>query len=173
PPGEIGEIAIRGPNVFKGYLDNESATQMAFRDGYFLTGDIGHMDEQGLFDIVDRRKNMIISSGYNVYPVAIESAIYEHPAVEEVIVIGIPDAYRGQTAKAFVRLKQHAQPFTLDELQDFLRDRLGRHEMPRALEFRPSLPRSAAGKLLAKVLVDEEREKANSAASAQPQAPLH
>ncbi|WP_439499484.1 AMP-binding protein [Bosea sp. (in: a-proteobacteria)] len=167
-PGEVGEIAIRGPNVFKGYLDDEDATREAFDEGWFLTGDLGRMDEDGLFEIVDRRKNMIISGGFNVYPVAIEGAIYEHPAVREVIVIGIDDAYRGQAAKAFVTLKAGAAAFTLDELQAFLKDRLGRHEMPRALEFRDSLPRSAAGKLLAKVLIAEEREKQAGLASAGP-----
>lgn len=166
PPGEIGEIAIRGPNVFKGYLDDPDATAEAFHEGWFLTGDLGRMDEDGLFEIVDRRKNMIISSGFNVYPVAIESAIYEHPAVQEVVVIGIDDAYRGQAAKAFVKLKSGHAPFTLDELLVFLKDRLGRHEMPRALEFRESLPRSAAGKLLAKVLVAEERDKVTKGAAA-------
>jgi long-chain acyl-CoA synthetase len=165
PPGEIGEIAIRGPNVFKGYLDDPAGTAEAFHEGWFLTGDLGRMDEDGLFEIVDRRKNMIISSGFNVYPVAIESAIYEHPAVQEVVVIGVDDAYRGQAAKAFVKLKAGHAPFTLDELIAFLKDRLGRHEMPRALEFRDSLPRSAAGKLLAKVLVAEEQEK-NAASAA-------
>jgi len=159
PPGEIGEIAIQGPNVFKGYLDDPAGTAEAFHEGWFLTGDLGRMDGDGLFEIVDRRKNMIISSGFNVYPVAIESAIYEHPAVQEVVVIGIDDAYRGQAAKAFVKLKAGSAQFTLDELLVFLKDRLGRHEMPRALEFRDSLPRSAAGKLLAKVLVAEEQEK--------------
>ncbi|MFG1302936.1 AMP-binding protein [Xanthobacter autotrophicus] len=155
PPGEVGEIAIRGPNVFKGYLGDAAATEAAFRDGWFLTGDMGRMDESGLFEIVDRRKNMIISSGFNVYPAAIENAVYEHPAVEEVIVIGVPDAYRGQSAKAYVKLKAGAAPFTLDELTQFLADRLGRHEMPRALEFRDALPRSPVGKLLPKVLMAE------------------
>ncbi len=165
PPGEIGEIAIRGPNVFKGYLDDEAATREAFHEGWFLTGDLGLMDADGLFEIVDRRKNMIISSGYNVYPVAIESAIYEHPAVQEVVVIGIDDAYRGQAAKAFIKLKAGHEPFALDALQEFLKDRLGRHEMPRALEFRDSLPRSAAGKLLAKVLIAEEQDKQAASAA--------
>lgn len=164
--GEVGEIAIRGPNVFSGYLDDAEATREAFAEGWFLTGDLGRMDQDGLFEIVDRRKNMIISGGFNVYPVAVEGAIYEHPAVREVIVIGIDDAYRGQAAKAFVTLRSGHTPFTLEELQAFLTDRLGRHEMPRALEFRESLPRSAAGKLLAKVLIEEEKQK--SAAAAPP-----
>lgn len=163
-PGEVGEIAIRGPNVFKGYLGDEAGTEDAFRDGWFLTGDIGRMDEEGLFEIVDRRKNMIISSGFNVYPAAVENAVYEHPAVEEVIVIGVPDAYRGQSAKAFIKLKAGAAPFTLEDLTRFLADRLGRHEMPRALEFRDALPRSPVGKLLPRVLMAEVAEEAKLAA---------
>ena len=159
-PQEIGEIAIRGPNVFKGYWSQPQATAEAFVDGYFLTGDIGKMDQKGQFSIVDRKKNMIISSGFNVYPVAIENAIYEHGDVKEVIVIGVPDPYRGQAAKAFVTLKEGALTFTLEALRDFLSDRIGRHEMPTALEIRAELPRSPAGKLLAKVLIDEENERA-------------
>lgn len=158
-PGQVGEIAIAGPNVFKGYLDDPGGTQAAFCGEWFLTGDIGRMDEDGLFDIVDRRKNMLISSGFNVYPAAVENAIYEHPAVEEVIVLGVPDAYRGQSAKAFVKLKAGAAPFTLEELTAFLAERLGRHEMPRALEFRAALPRSAVGKLLPRALMDEISQK--------------
>lgn len=159
PVGGTGEIAVRGPNVFAGYFEQPEATAEAFRDGWFLTGDIGRVDENGLFDLVDRRKNMIISGGYNVYPVQIEGAIYEHPAVAETIVIGIPCDYRGQAAKAFVTLKPGAERFSLDELNDFLGSRIGRHEIPRALEFRDALPRSPAGKLLASVLVAEERAK--------------
>jgi long-chain acyl-CoA synthetase len=158
-PDEVGEIAIRGPNVFKGYWNKPQATQEAFVDGYFLTGDIGKLDDKGQFSIVDRKKNMIISSGFNVYPVAIENAIYEHDDVKEVIVIGVPDAYRGQAAKAFVTLKQGARMLTLETLREFLSDRIGRHEMPTALEIRAELPRSPAGKLLAKVLIDEENAK--------------
>jgi long-chain acyl-CoA synthetase len=157
---EVGEIAIRGANVFKGYWNSPEATAEAFAEGYFLTGDIGRMDEKGQFTIVDRKKNMIISSGFNVYPVAIENAIYEHPDIKEVIVIGIPDAYRGQAAKAFVTLKDGAPSLTLDALHGFLAERLGRHEMPAALEIRAELPRSPAGKLLAKVLIEEEKVKA-------------
>lgn len=164
PIGEVGEIAIRGPNVFKGYLDDAEATREAFHDGWFLTGDLGRMDEDGLFEIVDRRKNMIISSGFNVYPAAIEGAIYEHPAVQEVIVIGVDDAYRGQAAKAFVTLKAGHGPLTLDDLLVFLKDRIGPHEMPCSLELRDSLPRSAAGKLLARALVAEEKEKLDATA---------
>lgn len=159
PVGEIGEIAIRGPNVFSGYWNRANDNKSAFADGWFLTGDTGWMDAGGYFTLVDRRKNMILSGGFNVYPAAIEQAIYEHPAVAECVVIGVPDAYRGQAAKAFCALRPGADPFTLEELRAFLADRIGKHEMPTALEFRDGLPRSAAGKLLASALRDEAAQK--------------
>jgi long-chain acyl-CoA synthetase len=161
-PNQVGEIAIRGPNVFAGYWNQPELNAASFVDGFFLTGDIGTMDEDGLFTIVDRKKRMIISGGFNVYPNMIESAIYEHPDVEETIVIGVPDPYRGETAKAFLKLKDGAPTMTLDALRDFLKDRLGRHELPTALELRGSLPKSPVGKLLANVLADEERARAKS-----------
>ena len=160
PPGEIGELAIRGPNVFAGYWNRPDATREAFRDGYFLTGDLGHVDADGLYTLVGRKKNMIISSGLNVYPAMLESAIHEHPDIVAAIVIGIDDAYRGQAAKAFVTLRPGAATLTLADLRAFLRDRLGPHEMPVALEIRDVLPRSAAGKLLGSVLEAEERARA-------------
>jgi long-chain acyl-CoA synthetase len=159
--GKAGEIAIKGGNVFAGYYNDPNANQEAFRNGFFLTGDIGRYDEKGVFEIIDRRKNMIISGGFNVYPVNIENAIYQMSGVAECIVIGIPDEYRGQSAKAFVKLKPDANPFSLDELKAFLADKLGRHEIPVAVEFRADLPKSAAGKLLARVLIDEEAAKNN------------
>ena len=122
------------------------------------------MDDDGYFYLVDRKKDLILSGGFNVYPRSIEEAIYEHPAVAEVIVIGVPDSYRGEAAKAFVRLKPDAAAFTLDELRAFLADKLGRHEMPAHLEFRDALPRTAVGKLSKKELVEEERQKAQAAA---------
>jgi long-chain acyl-CoA synthetase len=158
--GEVGEIAIRGPNIFGGYWNQDALNKQSFVDGFFLTGDIGTMDTDGLFTIVDRKKRMIISGGFNVYPNMIESAIYEHPGVEEAIVIGVPDEYRGEAAKAFLKMKAGADPLTLDELRDFLKDRLGRHEMPSALELRAELPKSPVGKLLANVLAEEERARA-------------
>ncbi len=157
PPGETGEIRIRGPNVTAGYWNRPEETATAFADGYFLTGDVGFMDEAGNFYIVDRKKDMIISGGFNVYPRVIEDAIYEHAAVEECTVVGIPDAYRGQAAKAFVKLRDGIEPFTIEALREFLADKLGRHEMPAAVEFRDSLPRTAVGKLSRKELADEER----------------
>jgi long-chain acyl-CoA synthetase len=162
PPGEIGEIRIKGPNVTRGYWNRPEETAAAFVDGYLLTGDIGYMDADGFFFLTDRKKDMIISGGFNVYPRMIEEAIYEHPAVEEVVVIGIADPYRGQAAKAFVKLKAGAVPFTLEALRDFLADRLGRHELPSALEFRDALPKTAVGKLSKKELVAEEKARAAS-----------
>ncbi|WP_346767227.1 dicarboxylate--CoA ligase PimA [Enterovirga aerilata] len=165
PPGEVGELRIRGPNVTQGYWNRPEETKAAFVDGWFLTGDIGYMDEDGFFFIVDRKKDMIISGGFNVYPQMIEQAIYEHPAVEECLVVGIPDPYRGESAKAFVKLRAGAASFGLEELQAFLKDKLGRHEMPQALEIRPALPRTAIGKLSKLELRDEERKKAADAAA--------
>lgn len=146
-PNETGELRIKGPNITRGYWQRPGDNEAAFVDGWLLTGDIGYMDEDGWFFIVDRKKDMIISGGFNVYPQVIEQAIYEHPAVEEVLVVGVPDDYRGEAAKAFVKLRQGAPAFTLDELKGFLADKVGRHEMPAALEFREALPRTPVGKL--------------------------
>src|SRR5882724_7958979 len=147
PPGEVGEIRVKGPNVTKGYWNRPQETAEAFVGDRFLTGDIGYMDNDGYFFLVDRKKDMIISGGFNVYPQMIEQAIYEHPAVQEVIVIGIADDYRGEAAKAFVKLRTGANPFSLDELKAFLAGKLGKHEIPAALEFVDELPRTPVGKL--------------------------
>ena len=147
PVGEIGEIRIKGPNVTKGYWNRTKETEEAFADGRFLTGDIGYMDTDGYFYLVDRKKDMIISGGFNVYPQMIEQAIYEHASVQEVIVIGIPDQYRGEAAKAFIKLRASAGAFSLDELKSFLTGKLGKHEIPAALEFVDELPRTPVGKL--------------------------
>jgi long-chain acyl-CoA synthetase len=165
PPREIGEIRVKGPNVTRQYWNRPDETETAFVDGYLLTGDVGYMDEDGYFFLVDRKKDMIISGGFNVYPSIIEGAIYEHPDVAEVIVIGIPDPHRGQAAKAFVTLRPGAPPLTLDALRAFLADKIGRHEMPAALELRDALPRTAVGKLSKKELVEEEKRRAASAPS--------
>jgi long-chain acyl-CoA synthetase len=155
-PGEVGELRIKGKNVMQRYWNRPGETA-AFADGGFLTGDIGTMDEDGYFFILDRKKDMILSGGFNVYPQLIEQAIYEHPDVEEVLVIGIPDPYRGEAAKAFVKLRPGAPPLTHGALKDFLADKVGRHEMPAALEIRAALPRTGVGKLSKKELVQEER----------------
>jgi long-chain acyl-CoA synthetase len=163
-PGEKGEIRIKGPNVTRGYWNAPEETAAAFVDGYLLTGDIGYMDEDGYFYLVDRKKDMIISGGFNVYPRIIEEAIYEHPSVAEVCVVGVPDAYRGEAAKAFVQLKPGASAFTLEELRAFLSDKIGRHELPAHLEFRDALPKTPVGKLSKKELIEEERQKLSAAA---------
>jgi len=161
-PGEVGELRIKGPNVMTRYWNRPADTAAAFADGGFLTGDIGTMDADGYFFILDRKKDMILSGGFNIYPQVIEQAIYEHPDVEEALVIGVADAYRGEAAKAFVKLRDGAPPLTLDALRDFLADKIGRHEMPAALEVRPALPRTNVGKLSKKELVEEERRKSSS-----------
>src|SRR5271168_4123817 len=145
--GEVGEIRIRGPNVTKGYWNRPKETAEAFVGDRFLTGDIGYVDSDGYFYLVDRKKDMIISGGFNVYPQMIEQAIYTHPAVQEVIVIGIPDDYRGEAAKAFIKLRDGQTPFSVDELRAFLTGKLGKHEIPVALEFVTELPRTSVGKL--------------------------
>lgn len=147
PVGEVGEIRIRGPNVTKGYWNRPAETAEAFVGDRFLTGDIGYMDADGYFYLVDRKKDMIISGGFNVYPQMIEQAIYTHPAVQEVIVIGIPDDYRGEAAKAFIKLRDGEKAFTIDELRAFLTGKLGKHELPAAVEFVAELPRTPVGKL--------------------------
>jgi len=165
-PNEVGEFRIRGRNVMAGYWNRPEETRAAFVDGFLLTGDLGYMDEDGYFFLVDRKKDLIISGGFNVYPHVIEEAIFEHPDVEEAIVIGVPDDYRGEAAKAFVKMRTGAAPLSLDALRAFLADKIGRHEMPAALEIRAALPRTAVGKLSKKELVEEERVRLNLQASA-------
>jgi len=160
PLGERGEICIKGPNVMKGYWKNAQATaDVMTADGFLRTGDVGYMDADGFVFIVDRIKDMLLCGGYNVYPRNIEEAIYTHPAVAEVSVIGIPDEYRGQSPKAFIALKPGATPFSLDELKGFLKDKLGKHEMISVIEFRDSLPKTAVGKILKTALYEEEAQR--------------
>ncbi|BEP70799.1 MULTISPECIES: long-chain fatty acid--CoA ligase [unclassified Variovorax] len=168
PLGEKGEMCIQGPNVMKGYWNKPGATADSTTfDGFFRTGDVGYMDEDGFVFIVDRCKDMLLCSGYNVYPRVLEEAIYQHPAVHEVAVIGVPDEYRGQSPKAFVTLKPGAEAFDIKALQTFLKERVGKHEMVQALEIRAALPKTAVGKLSKKDLVDEElRKQAVAAATA-------
>ncbi|MCW5680311.1 MAG: dicarboxylate--CoA ligase PimA [Xanthobacteraceae bacterium] len=160
PFGETGEMRIKGPNVFAGYWNKPEETKNAFvGDGYFLTGDIGYMNEDGWLFLVDRKKDMIISGGFNVYPSVIEYALFEHPDIEGVIVIGVPDDYRGEAAKAFIKMRAGATPLTLDAVREFLADKVGKHEMPAAIEIRDALPMTSVGKLSKKELVEEERRK--------------
>jgi long-chain acyl-CoA synthetase len=167
PAGEPGELCIRGPNVMKGYWKNDEATAKSMtKDGFFRTGDVARMDDDGFVFIVDRTKDMLLCGGYNVYPRVIEEAIYEHPAVEEVCVIGVPDEYRGQSPKAFIKLKAGAAAFALDDLKEFLRSRIGKHEMVQEMELRKELPKTPVGKLSKRDLVDEETRRRSAAAPA-------
>jgi long-chain acyl-CoA synthetase len=158
PSGEKGEICVRGPQVMLGYWKRPDATADAFAGGRFHTGDIGYFDSDGFLVLVERKKDMIVCGGFNVFPRVIEEAIYEHPAVAEVSVIGIPDSYRGQTPKAFIALKA-GTALDFDELKKFLADKLGRHELPTEMELRASLPKTPVGKLSKKELVAEEMSK--------------
>jgi len=159
PQGERGEICARGPQIMKGYWNRPDADKEVFIDGALRTGDIGYLDEDGYLFIVDRVKDLIIASGYNVYPRTIEEALYEHPAVAEAVVIAVDDEYRGQAPKAFVSLKA-GQSVSADELCDFLKDKLNKIEMPKAIEIRDELPKTLIGKLSKKELVAEEKAKA-------------
>ena len=154
PQGERGELCAKGPQVMKGYWKRPADTEKQFVGDFLRTGDVAVMDENGYFSIVDRIKDLIICSGYNVYPRRIEEAIYEHPAVEEVTVIGIPDAYRGEAPKAFIKLKSGLTATAADILKH-LGPKLSKIEMPAAIEFRDSLPKTMIGKLSKKELVAE------------------
>ena len=155
PQGATGEMRIKSPTLMAGYHNNPEETALAFCGEWFLTGDVGYMDEDGFLYLVDRKKDLILSGGFNVYPLAVEQAIHEHPDVAEVMVIGRPDDYRGESAWAYVVLREGAAPFGLEDLRAFLETRLGRHELPVGLEFRQDLPRTAVGKYSRKTLRDE------------------
>jgi long-chain acyl-CoA synthetase len=159
PAGEKGEVCVRGPQVMPGYWQNETATRETFVDGWLKTGDVGYADQDGYIFLVDRLKDVILCSGYNVYPRAIEEALYLHEQIAEVTVIGVPDQYRGQAPKAFVRLKDNVTDVTAEDLRTFLDDKISRIEMPREIEIREELPKTMVGKLSKKELVEEERLK--------------
>ena len=158
PPGEIGEIAIKGPQVMKGYWNRPEETAATFSDGWFLTGDLGYMDENGYFYVVDRKKDMIIAGGFNIYPREVEEVLYEHEAIQECVVAGIPDPYRGETVKAYIVLKE-GKEVTEKELNEYCRENLAAYKVPRFYEFRAELPKTAVGKILRRTLVEEEKEK--------------
>lgn len=156
PPGETGELRIKGPNVFQAYWNQPEDTAKSFVDGWLLTGDIGRMDDQGFFFLTDRKKDLIISGGFNLYPRAIEEALHEHPAIAECAVIGVADTDRGQAAKAFIVPRAGYQAPDLPALLAFLGQRLGRHELPAALEVRHRLPHTPVGKMAKLVLAQEQ-----------------
>ncbi len=162
PKGEDGEIAVSGPQVMKGYWKRPDANDEVFRefDGnrYFLTGDIGHIDKDGYITITDRKKDMIIVSGFNVYPRDVEDTIYKHPGVELVAVVGLPDERSGEKVKAYIKLKAGVQ-VTIEEMDKFCKDNMAGYKRPKIIEFRDVIPVSNVGKVLRRALRDEEKAK--------------
>jgi len=158
PLGEIGEIAIKGPQVMKGYWNRPEETEATMRDGWLLTGDLGYMDENGYFFVVDRKKDLIIAGGFNIYPRDVEEVLYEHPAIQECVVAGVPDPYRGETVKAYIVLKE-GKTVSEEELNKHCRENLAAYKVPRIYEFRAELPKTAVGKILRRSLIAEEKEK--------------
>ncbi|WP_052352805.1 long-chain-fatty-acid--CoA ligase [Neobacillus dielmonensis] len=158
PLGEAGELVVRGPQVMKGYWNRPEETAEVIKDGWLFTGDIARMDEEGYFYIVDRQKDMIIASGYNVYPSEIEEVLYQLEAVEEALVVGVPDPYRGETVKAYVKLKP-GYSISEEEIKQFGKANLAPYKAPKEVEILPELPKSSVGKLLRRVLRDQEKLK--------------
>jgi long-chain acyl-CoA synthetase len=157
--GEEGEIVVRGPQVMKGYWGRPDETANTIDpDGWLHTGDIAKMDDDGYFYIVDRKKDLIIASGYNIVPREVEEVLFMHPKVQEAAVAGVPDAKRGETVKAFVILKE-GQQATVEEIRDFCKENLAPYKVPTAVEFRKELPKSQIGKVLRRLLVEEEKAK--------------
>ncbi|GAA0369049.1 long-chain-fatty-acid--CoA ligase [Bacillus horti] len=166
PLGEIGELAVKGPQLMKGYWNKEQATQDVLKDGWLLTGDIAKMDEEGFFYITDRKKDMIIAGGFNIYPREVEEVLFEHPKIQEGAVVGISDKYRGETVKAFIVLKQ-GERLTEEELDQWCRERLAAYKVPRIYEFREDLPKTMVGKVLKRKLIEEEEKKSLSKSSSE------
>jgi long-chain acyl-CoA synthetase len=161
PVGEIGELVVRGPQVMKGYWNMPTETANVLRNGWLYTGDIARMDEDGYFAIVDRKKDMIIAGGYNIYPRDIEEVLYQHPKVKECVAAGVPDAYRGETVKVYIVLKE-GETATEEEIIEYCRQNLAKYKVPRLVEFRKELPKTMVGKILRRALVEEERRKLES-----------
>lgn len=158
PPGEIGELCISGPQVMKGYWNMPEETAKTLVDGWLYTGDIAKMDEDGYFYIVDRKKDMVIAGGFNIYPRDVEEVLFEHPKVQEAVVAGVPDTYRGETVKAYIVLKEGMES-TEQEIIDFCRGKLAAYKVPKLVEFRKELPKTIVGKVLRRFLREEEIKK--------------
>ena len=162
PIGDAGEVVIKGPQVMKGYWAMPEETARVLRDGWLYTGDVARMDEQGYLYIVDRKKEVINTAGFKVYPREVEEVLYAHPDVVEGVAVGVPDEYRGETVKAFV-VKKEGSVLMEEELVAHCKENLAPYKVPKLVEFREELPKSAVGKLLKRVLADEERQKAGLA----------
>lgn len=151
PPGEIGELVTAGPQVVAGYWDKPEETAAALPGGSLHTGDVGHMDQAGWFYIIDRKKDQINVSGYKVWPREVEDMLYEHDAVREAAVVGVPDEYRGETVKADVSLRP-GRSVTAEELIAFCKERMAAYKCPRQVEFLDEIPKTVTGKLLRREL---------------------
>ncbi|WP_054948885.1 AMP-binding protein [Numidum massiliense] len=156
--GEVGELAVRGPQVMAGYWQRPDENAIVLKDGWLLTGDMARMDEDGYFYIVDRKKDMILAGGFNIYPREIEEVLYEHEAVKEAVVAGVPDPYRGETIKAYIVLKE-GKNVSAQQFETYCRERLAAYKVPRLYEFRQELPKTLVGKILRRALVEEEIKK--------------
>jgi long-chain acyl-CoA synthetase len=154
PQGEVGELMIKGPQVMQGYWNAPAETDLALHDGWLLTGDIARMDEEGYFYIVDRKKDLILSAGYNVYPREVEEVLYQHPSVLEAAVIGLPDGMRGEKIAAYLVLKP-GQTVSGADIRAFCREHLAQYKQPRTIVFRESLPKALTGKILRRQLREE------------------
>lgn len=154
-PGEAGELVVRGPQVMSGYWNLPEETAQTVRDGWLYTGDIAYRDEEDYYYIVDRKKDLIISGGFNVYPREVEEVLYQHPAVLEAVVIGVADPYRGESVKAVVVAKADSN-VSEEELIAFCRDNMAAYKVPRFIEFRDALPKTAVGKILRRTLREQE-----------------
>lgn len=164
PVGEIGELCVRGPQVMKGYWEKPQETAQTLRNGWLYTGDIARMDQDGFCFIIDRKKDLIIAGGFNIYPRDIEEVLYEHPKVKEVVVAGVPDLYRGETVKAYIVLKPDTEA-SEQEFIEFCKTRMATFKVPRSVEFRNELPRTIVGKVLRRQLIAEEKAKIQAAAA--------
>lgn len=154
-PGEPGEILIKGPSIMLGYWNNPEETKNQMTDGWLRTGDVGQMDEDGYITLVDRKKDLIIAGGFNIYPREVDEVLYRHASVAEAVTVGIPDAYRGETVKVFIVLKKGREA-TAQDIINFCKERLAPYKVPKVVEFRESIPKSAVGKILRKILREEE-----------------
>jgi long-chain acyl-CoA synthetase len=154
PPGEVGELILQGPQVMRGYWQKPQETEIALKDGWLYTGDLAKMDAQGYFYIVERKKDLIIAGGYNIYPREVEEVLYQHPQVKEVVALGVPDAYRGETVKVVIVPTDGAR-LTAQEIQAYCKSQLAVYKVPSIVEFRDQLPKSMVGKVLRRLLREE------------------
>ena len=161
-PGEVGELAVRGPQVMRGYWKRPDESARVLRDGWLLTGDLARQESDGYFSIVDRKKDMIISGGMNVYPRDVEEPLYQHPKVKEAVAVGLPDERWGEAVKVYIVLRS-GETATQQEILDFCHARLARYKVPKYVEFRQELPKTLVGKFLRRQLLEEERSRASAA----------